>query len=104
MVPEALDEMNARYGRKAFQVFDGELQRAVYHAVDHELMLFRIEVRNNCATVSAHKMERGWRDIPYLLLKRGQYMKDQPELIGRRPVNHWHAYGSDETGALAIGD
>jgi hypothetical protein len=32
--------------------------------------------------MSAHKMERGWRDIPYLLLKRGQYVKDQPELIG----------------------
>src|ERR1700719_773170 len=96
--------MNARYGREAFQLVHGELQRAVYHAVDHELMLFRIEVRNNCATVSAHKMERGWRDIPHLLLKRRQYVKDHPELIGRRPVNHRYAYGGDETGALTIGD
>ena len=67
-------------------------------------MLFRIEVRNNCAAMSAHKMERGWRDIPHLLLKRGQYVKDQPELIGRRPVNHGYAYGGDETGAFAIGN
>jgi len=67
-------------------------------------MLFRIEVRNNCATVSAHKMERGWRDIPHLLLKRGQYVKDQPELIGRRPVNHRHADRRDETRAIAIGN
>src|SRR5579859_4898985 len=96
--------MNAGYGRKAFQLVHGELQRAVYHAVDHEFMLFRIEVRNNCAAMSTNKMERGWRDIPHLLLQRGQYVKDQPELIGRRPVNHGYAYGGDETGALAIGN
>ena len=82
MVSQALDEMNARYRWEPLQVLHSELQRAVHHAVDHELMFFRIEIRNNGAAVSAHKMQRRRRDTPHLILQRSQDVKNKPELIG----------------------
>src|SRR5260370_37486887 len=54
--------------------------------------------------MGAHKMQGGWRDIPDLILKRGQYVKYKAGLIGRRPLEHGHAYGSHKLRALAISD
>src|SRR4029077_18881349 len=104
MVSQALNEVNAGNGGKALQFVIAELQGAVHHAMDHELVFLRIDIRNNGAAVSAHKMQRRWRDDPHVILKRSQHMKDEAELIGRRPLDHWYAHRSDKFGALAIGD
>ena len=85
-VPRALDEMKAGDGREALQVLHGEGQRTVHHAVDHETMLPRIDVREEGATSRRHVVERGWRDHPDRILKRRRHMKREPEVIGRRPA------------------
>ena len=103
-VSQALDKMNAGYGRKALQLFQGELQRAVHHAVKQKAILARIDVRNNGPTVSAHKVERGWRDDAYRILKRSQYVKRKAKLIGRRSLEHGDAYRGHVMGALTIRD
>src|ERR1700687_4106691 len=96
--------MNAGYEREALQLLHRESQRAVHHAMDHETMLPGIDLRNNGATVGTNKMERGWRDNPYLILKRTQYVKRKAKGIGRRSLGLGHAYRGHEMGALAIGD
>ena len=103
-VSNALEKMNAGYGREALQLLHGERQRTVHHSVDHETMLLGIDVRNVEATVGRHIMERGWRDTPYRLPKRSHYVKRKPKGIGRRSPFRWLAYRGHETGALAIGD
>src|SRR5215470_7419445 len=103
-VSQALEKMNAGYGRKTLQLLQGELQRPVHHAVNQKAILARIHVRNNGATVRAHKVQRRWRDNPYRILNRSQYVKNKAEVIGRRPVNHGNPYRGHVMGALAIGD
>src|SRR5205823_14756565 len=96
--------MNAGYGRKALQLFQSELQRAVHHAVKQEAIVAGFDVRNNRATVRTHKVERGWRDDPDGILKRSQYVKREAELIGRRSVVHGYTYRVHVLGPLAIRD
>src|SRR5213593_2522136 len=103
-VTQALEKMKAGYGRKAIQLLQRELQRPVHHAVNQKAILARIDVRNNGASVRAHKVQRRWRDNPYRILNRSQYVKNKAELIGRRPVNYGHAYRGHVMGALTIGD
>src|SRR5438552_12659144 len=103
-VSQALEKVNAGYGRKALQLFESELQRPVHHAVKQESIVGRFDVRNNGATVRAHKVESGWRDNPHGILKRTQYVKRQAELIGRRSFVHGDTYRSHIRGALAICD
>ena len=103
-VSQALEKMNAGYGGKALQLFQGELQRPVHHAVNQEAILTGIDVRNNSATMSAHKVERGWRDDAYRILKRSQYVKRKAKLIGRRSLDDRYAYRGHVMGALAVGD
>ena len=101
-VSQALEKMNVGYRRKALQLFQGELQRPVHHAVKQETVLARIDVGNNGATVRTHKVERGWRDNPDRILKRSQYVKRQAELVGRRSLVHGYAYRVHVGGALAV--
>src|SRR5437016_14346827 len=103
-ISEALDKMKAGYGRKTLQLVQGELQWSVHHAVKQKAILTGIDVRNNRATVGAHKVERGWRDNPYRILKRSQYVKRKAKLIGRRSLEHGYAYRGHVMGALTIRD
>ncbi len=103
-VPRALDEMNARHGRKPFQVLDGERQRTVHQAVNHETVLLGIDVREECATGRPHVVERGWRDHPDRVLKRGRDMKREPPVIRRGPAAVGDAHGRDARRSLAVGD
>src|SRR5881296_2214229 len=54
--------------------------------------------------MGAHEVERGWRDNPYRVLKRSQYVKRQAELIGRRSLGHGYAHRCHVMRAFAIGD
>src|SRR6059036_3162218 len=54
--------------------------------------------------MGAHEVERGWRDNPYRVLKRSQYVKRQAELIGRRSLEHGYAHRCHVMRAFAIGD
>src|SRR6266851_6900123 len=103
-VSNALQKVNAGYGRQALQLLHGENQRTVHHPVDHETMLLGIDVRNVEATVGSHIMERGWRNNPYRLRKRSHDVKRKPKGIGRRSPFRRLADRGHETGALAIRD
>src|SRR5438105_12543374 len=103
-VSQTLEKMNAGYRRKALQLFQSELQRAVHHAVKQEAIVAGFDVRNNRAAVCAHKVARGWRDNPDRILKRSQHVKREAELIGRRPVGHGNTYRVHVLGTFAICD
>src|SRR5436305_14376264 len=91
-VSNALEKMNAGYVGEALQLVHGESQRAIHHAVDHETMLPGIDIRNKCATVRSHVVERGWRDNTDRILKRSQHMKRKPKRIGRVSPGRGRAY------------
>ncbi len=103
-VSQALDEVNARYGREALQLVQRELGRAVHHAVKQQTILLGIDIRHDRAAVGAHEMERRRRDAAYGVLKRRQDVKGHPEGIGPRSVGHGYAHRGHERRALAIGD
>src|SRR6266699_5267938 len=103
-VSNALEKMNAGYRREALQLVHRESQGTVHHPVDHEAMLFGIDLRNVETTVGSHIMERGWRNNPYRLIQRSHYVKRKPKGIRRRSPFRWLACRGYETGALAIGD
>jgi hypothetical protein len=67
-------------------------------------ILARIDVRNNIPTMCSHKVQRGWSDDAYRVLKRSQYVKRQAELIGRRSLVHGYADRVHLLGALTIRD
>src|SRR5712664_2401798 len=103
-VSNALEKMNAGYRREALQLVHRESQRTVHHPMDHETMLFGIDVQDVEAAVRSHIMERGWRNNPYRLVKRSHYVKRKPKGIGRRSPVGRLAYRGHKTGAVAIGD
>src|SRR5262245_43083066 len=96
--------MKAGHGREALQILHGESQRTVHHPVDQETMLLGIDLRNVGTTGRPHEVERGWCDYAYRILKRRRHMKDEPEVIGRRPAAVGYAYRVDKTRADAVGD
>src|ERR1700746_2141334 len=93
----ALEKMNAGYRREALQLLYSEGQRTVHHPVDHETMLLGIDLRDVGTTGRPHEVERGWCDHAHRILKRRRHMKDEPEVIGRRPAAVGYAYRGDET-------
>ena len=96
--------MKTGYRRESLQLRESKLQRMVHHAVDQETIFLRIDIRNNGATVSTHKMERGGRDNTHRILKRARHMKRHAEVVRRHSFGHGYAYRSHKMGALAIGD
>ena len=97
-------KMRAGYRRKSLQLFEGELQWMIHHAMDQEPIFLGIDIRNNGAAVSTHKMERGGRDDAHRILKRTQHMKRHAEIIRRHSFGHRYAHRSHKMRALAIGD
>jgi len=96
--------MKTRDGGQALQVLHRERQRTVHHAVDHETVVLRIDIRQEGATRCRPVVERGWRDHSDLILKRARHMKDEAEGIGGRPTPVRYAYGGHEMGAITIGN
>ena len=64
-ISQALEKMKTGHRRESLQLRERELERVIHHAVDQETIFFRIDLRNNGATVSTHKMERGGRNRPH---------------------------------------
>src|SRR5258706_15115664 len=96
--------MHAGDGREALDLVHRENQRTVHHPVDHEPMLFGIDLRNVEAAMRRHIVKRRRRDTSYRLAKRSDDVKRQPKRIGRRSPVRWLAQRGHEMGAIAIGD
>ena len=97
----ALEVINPGYERKALQLLQGEDQGAVHHAMDHQTMLLRVDVRR-FITVRRDPMKRGRCDDPYGILKRSIYVKAAAK--GRvRGIVIVRAHRVHETGTPAIG-
>src|ERR1700739_1551328 len=65
----AFHEMETRNGRKALQFIEAEDQRTIYHAVNEQPMLRRIDVPW-LVSVRNREMQRSRRDHPQLVLNR----------------------------------
>ena len=103
-VAEALDEVNARHGRQPLQLVHREDQRPIDHAVDHQFVLARIDVRHERAAMRRHVVERRRRDDADRVLQRREHVKRQPVHVGRHAFGDRHAHGLHEVRALAVRD
>jgi hypothetical protein len=53
-ISRTLDKMQARDGRQTFQVLKGEYQWIVDHAVNHQAMLFGVDIGDKGAASRAY--------------------------------------------------
>src|SRR5215467_7146771 len=67
-------------------------------------MLPGVNIGNKRTAVGRGIEKRVWRDNSDRILKRGQNVKCEAELVWRMPFGDWHALRSNKAGTLAVGD
>ena len=102
-ITRAFDEMLASHRGHALQILHTKHDRIIHHAVNHQPMLIRIDVRHKGAARSAHIVERGGGDLTHRILQRCSNMKVQAKGIRRFPPAMGNTHRIHEAGARAIG-